>query len=57
MIETISGKPHLICDICGEEPDEEFYDYDDAVDYKITNAWRTKKQYGEWFDICPECQE
>lgn len=45
----------LICDICGEDFD--FETFDDAVNYKRENGWKSEKYKGEWQDICPECQE
>jgi len=42
----------LICDICGEEAPDSFDFFNQAVEYKKENGW--KSQY--WEDICPECQ-
>ena len=46
----------LICDICGNKEDG-FYDFNEAVEYKKENGWKSEKYKGEWEDICPECQE
>lgn len=57
MIERSDGQYILYCDICGEEADEDFFDFHDAVDYKKDNNWKSQKHKGEWEDVCPECQE
>ena len=50
----------LVCDICGEEPAESFDTFDEAVDYKNEEGWKSKR--GErldlkdgWIDVCPNC--
>jgi Fe2+ or Zn2+ uptake regulation protein len=46
----------LICDICGHlEYGHE--DFDEAVECKKENGWKSEKYRGEWEDVCPECQE
>ncbi len=55
MIERYKNKFILYCDVCGEEAEEEFYEFDEAVEYKKDNGWRSRKIKGEWADICPEC--
>jgi hypothetical protein len=47
----------LTCDICGDDAEEAFDDFCDAVDYKKENGWKSQKYKGEWEDVCPECQE
>ena len=49
----------LSCDICGDECDEEFYDFYEAVEYKKdrTNGWESRKTEYGWDDVCPECRE
>ena len=45
----------LTCDVCGETI-EDFEVFQDAVDYKKENGWKSRKnKYGEWEDVCPEC--
>lgn len=44
------------CDLCGDMLDDE-YDFYDAVEAKKAAGWRSKKIDGEWYDICPDCQE
>jgi len=56
MIEKNGGRFTLVCDNCGERDDEDFSDFQDAVDFKKSSEWSSKKQYGEWFDICPKCK-
>ncbi|MDD3655054.1 MAG: hypothetical protein PHO01_12920 [Desulfotomaculaceae bacterium] len=55
MIDKIKGKYRLICDICGEAAEEVFSTFDEAVDYKVDSEWISRKQDGEWADICPNC--
>lgn len=57
MIEKLGGQFYLYCDICGEEADHSCYEFNDAVQYKKENSWKSRKQDGEWEDVCPECQE
>jgi hypothetical protein len=46
----------LVCDVCDHQV-KYFDNFQDAVDYKKENGWRSRKENGEWLDICPECQE
>lgn len=57
MIEKDGGMYILICDICGEEANETFFDFYDAVQFKRENGWKSQKYNDEWEDVCPECQE
>jgi hypothetical protein len=57
MIDKQGGQYYLICDICGEEADEAFDDFYDAVQYKKDNGWKSQKRNGQWEDVCPDCQE
>jgi hypothetical protein len=48
----------LSCDHCGDECDELFENFQEAVDYKKDrdNNWRTiKDTNNEWCDLCPAC--
>ena len=47
----------LYCDICGEEAEEQFDEFEEAVDYKKANGWKSRKRNGEWEDICPDCAD
>lgn len=57
MIDKSDGIYFLTCDICGEQADEPFFEFDHAVDYKKENGWKSQKHRGEWEDVCPDCQE
>ncbi len=46
----------VYCDICGETAREFFDTFQDAVDFKKENSWKSRAEKGEWLDICPECQ-
>jgi hypothetical protein len=47
----------LTCDICGEEANEMFDTFQEAVDFKRDreNGWISRKTSGEWEDVCPNC--
>ncbi len=45
----------LYCDVCGREAEETFFEFDEAVEYKKQNGWRSQRRKGEWEDVCPEC--
>jgi Fe2+ or Zn2+ uptake regulation protein len=55
MIDKNGGKYHLVCDNCGEQADEDFDDWEEAKDFKKAN-WSSRKEHGEWADICPKCK-
>lgn len=56
MIEKNGFGYSLICDICGDEVDESFMEFHDAVDYKRSdNGWKSRKHGVDWYDICPDC--
>ena len=60
MIEKTHGAYHLFCDICEEEAEYGFGTFEEAIDYKIEQGWRTQRDFFEsnvWIDICPNCQE
>jgi hypothetical protein len=45
----------LYCDVCGEAVDKDFYEFQEAVDYKKANGWKSQTYHGEWEDVCPDC--
>ncbi len=57
MIDKQSGRYHLVCDICGEEAEEDFDNFYEAVEYKKTGGWKSQKRNEEWEDVCADCQE
>lgn len=57
MIDKQSGRYHLACDVCGEEAEETFDGFYDAVEYKKAEGWKSQKRNGQWQDVCPECQD
>jgi len=44
------------CDHCGVELPCE-YDFDDAVNAKKIEWWKSVNEGGFWYDYCPECYE
>jgi hypothetical protein len=55
MIDKQFGDYVLICDICGEEAEEYFDTFHDAVEGKKKLGWKSEKISKGWADICPEC--
>lgn len=55
MIEKNGGVYSLTCDICGESVVCD--SFDEAVDYKKDNDWKSQKRKGEWEDVCWDCQD
>ena len=55
-IERYVNKYELQCDFCSNSIDD-FMDFQEAVEYKKANNWKSKNINGEWFDKCPECLE
>lgn len=55
-IERYGNKYELQCDFCSNSVDD-FEDFQEAVDYKKANNWKSKNINGEWFDKCPHCLE
>jgi hypothetical protein len=41
-IEKEGSKYYLYCDICGEEADEDFGYFYDAVEYKLKMGWKNQ---------------
>lgn len=56
MIDKNNGQYTLTCDLCGEEAPKKFDDFNDAVQYKKDEGWKSQKHKGEWEDVCPDCQ-
>jgi hypothetical protein len=61
MIEKdFEGNYVLTCDHCGDEYDDTFEAFQDAVDFKKDrdNGWKAVKDFnGEWNDLCPSCNQ
>ena len=56
MIDKVGDVYILTCDICGEEEDEDFGYFYDAVEYKSKMGWKSQRNSaGHWEDVCPEC--
>ena len=50
------GAYRLNCDVCGREAEDELESFNDALDYKEHNGWKSQKRGWEWWDVCPECR-
>ena len=47
----------LTCNHCEETVDESFDSFQDAVQYKKDNEWKSVKDKDDaWQDLCPSCQ-
>ncbi len=57
MIEKVDDVFVLYCDNCSNATDEDFYSFCEAINYKKQNDWKSQWRQGEWWDVCPECQE
>ena len=55
MIDKHFGDFILVCDYCEEEAEEAFDSFQDAMDYKRKNDWKSIKTSKGWKDCCPEC--
>lgn len=56
MISKFCGFYSLICDICGEEHPEQFFDFYEAVEAKKIDGWKSRKDAdGNWIDVCDAC--
>jgi Fe2+ or Zn2+ uptake regulation protein len=54
----VDGKVmNLYCDVCGEKVEISFRTFDDLINYKKRNNWKSQRRNGEWEEVCPECQE
>lgn len=57
MIDREYGKHILSCDTCGEEVEERFDSFQDALDYQKQNGWKSIPCGGGiWQNECPSCQ-
>ena len=56
-IDNFGGMYSLTCDNCGEELDEQFFDFYEAVEAKKENGWKSRKVNGNWEDWCDKCCE
>lgn len=54
MIEKNNREYTLQCDFCSNCI-EELEDFQEAVNYKKANKWKSVKVKEEWFDKCPNC--
>ena len=54
MIEKNGYSYQLQCDCCSNYI-EDFIDFQEVVDYKKANGWKSEKIGTEWIDKCPNC--
>lgn len=54
MIEK-DGKNYILqCDVCSNYIDD-FFDFQEAVNYKKNNGWKNYRVEKMWADVCPNC--
>ncbi len=46
----------LTCDICGNDADDIFDEFSDAVAHKKGYGWKSVRNGREWEDVCPSCR-
>ena len=54
MIEKQGNRYELQCDYCSNCVDDG-EEFQEAVDYKKANGWKSINVKGEWTDKCPNC--
>ena len=54
MIEKEGKKLILECDSCSSYVDD-FFDFQEIVDYKKNNGWENYRVKKMWVDVCPNC--
>lgn len=54
MIERFGNRYELQCDYCSNYV-EDFGDFQETVNYKKANGWKSVNVNGEWTDKCPDC--
>jgi len=58
MIENIKGEYHLICDNCGEEAEDTFDTYNEALLFLMTSDWTVRNPNDiAWEYWCPRCSD
>lgn len=55
MIQRTNNGYELICDECGYSVTG-MDTFDEAVEYKKEDGWKSMRQDGEWKDVCQDCQ-
>ena len=55
MISIDNGMFYLSCDVCGDIAEPAFETFDEAVDYKVDEGWKSQRRDSEWEDVCPDC--
>lgn len=55
-IEYYEDSYNVICDFCYEAEAVDG-DFDDAVQFKKDNGWKSIKTKGDWLDMCPACRK
>lgn len=53
-VDGVKEEYDLICDICGKTI--KFDTFNEAVQFKKDNNWRSKKQLSNWIDMCDKCK-
>lgn len=54
-IERFGDNYTLTCDNCGDDHPDIFTDFEEAVEAKRDDGWKSRMVNGVWEDWCPEC--
>lgn len=55
MIDRYGDRYELQCDFCSNF-EGDFLEFQEAVDFKKANNWKSENVGGQWLDKCPECR-
>lgn len=53
MIDRYGDRYELQCDFCSNF-EGDFLEFQEAVDFKKANNWKSENVGGQWLDKCPE---
>lgn len=57
MVIEKNGNTYILqCDYCSNYIDD-LEDFQEVVDYKKANGWKSEKIGQDWLNKCPNCQE
>lgn len=57
MIQKIYCGYVIICDNCEHQASESYETWQDAVDAKKENGFKSKKYGNGWMDLCEDCED
>jgi hypothetical protein len=57
MIQARYGKFVLVCDNCEDEGEKEYLSFQEAVEGKKEEGWKSKKYSDGFKDLCNDCKD